>query len=717
MKHHEPSVFRLARHFSIGPSFVAFGLAALVILLCAQGPARSAEGDITFNSPNVRLVFQTPIAAVSGSRSLGQEISLLNLMVNLLENYLQYLSKMGKIAPETKIQIQYSPRGEDTLVTKNQVFLDSLGPNALLEKVNQFLKRDPRTARSALLDSGPSLLSIRDQLPRREDTFEAQLGFQNLSGRLVSLQPEQEFALIGNREAVCIRPDLGEKANMLVRLSRDGSGTVMISRGTGLFENLEAHRDGRYLAFSEGDALKVTDLVASRTSEVFPEGKKTVLDMAWSPRGCFLAGVVVDKFSADREIFIYDASGSQLLDLPGKQSGIEGDYQFAYPFWAPDGRKLFFTDGERIHLIDLSSRKVIPAVFEVAGGMAPPRAIGEILWAPDSMSFAIVEVLGQARDKAEFDDRDFWGSVLRRFRLNPVGQAVEDLEQTYVSSETLKLVGFWNLDRVLFLEGRLRGQRVPSALWDLKPVFAAHLTPTSPPPGSPPDQSIGIIDIPIDYCFVLRNLDGKFKNVYDEGLGKWNLGYDTRMMNFWIIGVKPPPGYPSWNETYNLRQSPFPFQERNQVLFPACPAEKVRSLVKVVESYNLRSLEFSPDLSTVFFLSNSRGPLTLWAGDLEKFADVAVPETQASAEGSEGEGAGEPSEMTEEKLNSIPTAATRGVAENASPPAVPAGTVLGLPDLPFGSTPGGKSASQPAIPRGTLMGLPDTPFGPPPRKK
>ncbi|NLI77390.1 MAG: hypothetical protein GX442_13235, partial [Candidatus Riflebacteria bacterium] len=623
------------------------GLALGLCLCLGLGTtARAAQTEIGFLGERVKIHFHPPLrTGPQDPHPLKVEIPRLNLVILLLENYLGYLTKLGKLPESMGLTIHYYPDGSDEFVPgSNRIMITELGWNHLLEQVNGHLKKAAEGTKKYLIDNAGSLVQIRDQLERITDTFEQRSGFTNLSDSLVALSPESDFALLGTDAAIVSRPT--ETHNQLAIVRAAGSGSLLLPSGRGDYSQFRLSADRTCLAFTEGSEAKLLNLETKEVTPLFPPTTRILLDWAWSPTGRVLAGIALDRSTSAREIFLYDAAAKEQLTFFQGQADFSGDYQFAYPYWAPNGQRLLFTTGNQISLLDLSTRRLHANIVSTA------RSVSEIVWSSDSQSFAYVEVEGKTRDKNEFNDRDLRGWTLRRCYVTPTGQAIEDPAQTHTSRSTLKLVGFWTLDRVLFLEGHLVSPRLQECVQNLSGQMAARLTPTpglkqgGSGPAARTAATTGFVDLPLKYCWVIKNLDGRFQNVYDTGYGHRNHLFVEEQVTTWFLGLRLPEGIPARQETYNLLPSPYPYQERNVTICQDLPPDQVKGLTDMVKGYNLRRFEISESLDRIFFLSNTRGMSTLWSGEISGLAKVEVPsgsdderEAGSSGEG-EGEGSG-----------------------------------------------------------------------------
>ena len=603
---------------------LAFALSAGIVL--------GVEGNLSFMASRLKISYQPRTRTESsGERSLRLEVAQLNLILNLINNYLLYLEKLGKIKLSAPLNLEYAPDGAEPSQSRGTryVFTD-LGLNAVLERVNEILAEQPDTVKRFLLSERADLLKIQDQHDKRKDPVEEVMGMSNVSDLLPSLAPESDFAVLGNGNFVTTRPT--ERLNELVHFTLDGSSSLLLPPGMHGYGHLLPSPDGTWLACTEDGEPRVIKVAGRQGRPLFAdESPRQLLDWAWAPDANRLAGIVLDRQTLDRKIFIYDADQGKHSTLLENHPVVDGNYQFAFPIWTGDGKRLLFSTGTELHLVDLASGTVVPELVKT------PHLIAEVIWHPNGRSFAWLEVRGQARNTTEFDSTDFPGSIIHRVFLDDQGRAIDDARQRHASSETIKLLGFYDLDRILFLEGKLHGQRVVSPLWKLEADFRARLTP---PPGHPganpaPDRTIGGVELPLSYLMVYRSLDSRFQNVYDAGLSSGNLLHVDRMTNTWFVGMRIPEGVQRFRETYCLRPSPYPFSERNRVVFLDLDRDRLMPIVDMLTSYNLRSFAFSRDLSMLALLSNSRGPLSLWCARLSDFAGLNLPQPVVSDSGSE----------------------------------------------------------------------------------
>ncbi|MEW6711204.1 MAG: hypothetical protein AB1403_15360 [Candidatus Riflebacteria bacterium] len=596
------------------------GVAFLTGILCliaviAQG--QITDSTIRFSTPSLNLVFQPPLrSGFNSEHPLEIELPQLNLAVNLFENYMQYLLKLQKIATGTTLQIIYAPgqSSESWDENPNLIKLSDTGMNQILQKVNRFLADKNTTDAAYLLDNAESLLKIPDNFSRRTCQIADKIELANLSSFIDSLEPDCDMAIADAGLVFVTRPH--KNGNRILRFSEQNnvcSGSIVLEPGKAWYSGLRPDKRGQYLAFTEGNEPMLIKMGKSEPVKFFPQRKTLLMAMEWSPQQPVLAGMVLDLDTQERLFFVYDAENQKMVDLAGIEN-LKANHLYAHPFWSPDGNRLIMTTGRQINLIDLTESRVYHGITSL------PNEISELIWSADGNSFAVVEIIGQARSKTVFDDYDLRKSVLHRFKINKDFSVTEDHAQSIDSRNSIKLLSFWTNDRVLYLEGHLISKKLNTPFWDLSKSFTAYLTP-------PPTQSISREDsakvkkseptaLPMKYLYVFRNLDGKFNNVYDAGFAHTNHVYTEDFYNLWFIGLRRPDELEANHGSFNLRASPYPFPEKNQFIFVDYPSAKMEKFCRFLEDYSLRFLRITDDCSNLYFLANFCGPLNVWEGSL-----------------------------------------------------------------------------------------------------
>lgn len=595
----------------------------LIILgLCSISQAQVTDQTISFSTPMVNLVYQLPLkTGFNAPNPVGIDLAQLNLTMNLFENYMKYLQKLQKIATGTTLDILYAPEQKLETLNDNQdiVNLQDTGLNQTLIQINQYLAEKSYTDKAYLLDNADTLFNIPDQLIRLTCNMAENLKLENLSYFLDSLEPDCEMAVNSEHLFFSTRP--ARTANKIIMYNQKEnvcSASVILKPGRYWYFDLRPDRSEKYLAFTENYEPYVLRLEDKKVYKIFPDRNTLMLSMEWSSANPWLAGMVLDTDTQNRHFFVFDAEKGELINIANAPS-LEQNYLYAWPYWSPDGNKIIVTTGRFLHLVDVVNSQAYPKIFSFS------NEIAELVWSDDNRSFAVVEVIGQPRSKTEFDDFDLRKSILHRLDIDKNFKVNKDHAQTIESRHTIKLVGFWTLGRILYLEGRLVDQRLKVPMWDLSSSFGAFLTP--PPSESLPRDSgqkvvkENPVSLPMKYLYVFKSLDGKFKNVYDAGFSHTNYVYSEDQYIYWFLGLRKPDEVSIPESSFNLRAAPYPFIERNMVLFSELSASKIHKFVKFLQDYNLRVTRFSPDRSRVLFLANFCGPLNIWQGEFRQMID------------------------------------------------------------------------------------------------
>ncbi|GAB4270705.1 MAG: hypothetical protein Kow0029_07700 [Candidatus Rifleibacteriota bacterium] len=608
---------------------IYFLIAWILLLNLTQGYAQITDQTINFSTPKLDMVFQPPFrSGFNSEHPLEIELPKLNLAVNLLENYMQYLLKLQKIATATSLQIIYAPEQSSEAWNENTnlIQLKDTGLNHILTKVNSYLSEKSTTDKLYLLDNAETLFNIPDQFARKECKIAEKLDLVNLSRFLDSLEPDT-YAAIGKDDVVySTRPF--KTGNRIVIISEQGdvcSASIILGPGNKWFSNLRPSATNEFLAFTEDFEPMVMKLRNKKIKKLFPDQKTLMLSMEWSSSLPVLAGFVLDLDTQDRHFFLYNAEKEAMLELKNTKE-LNQNYLYSWPYWSPDGKKLILTSGRKINIVDIEAKRAFPNVTSL------PNEIAELIWSSDTKSFAVVEIIGQARSKTVFDDFDLRKSILHRFRINDNMSVTEDHAQRIESRNTIKLVSFWTLDRVLYVEGRLISKKLNTPFWDLSKTFSAFLTP--PPTVSIAKenakniQKLEPVSLPMKYLFVFRNLDGKFKNVYDAGYSHTNHLFTAEQNNLWFIGLRKPEDLIEQKTTFNIRSAPYPFMDKNKFIFSEVPANKMKKFVKFLEDYNLRYTRFGDHDKNVYFLANFCGPLNIWRGNFRQMIEALSENNQ-----------------------------------------------------------------------------------------
>ncbi len=610
----------LRKKISISLLFLA-GIFLLSDTFICGVSAQESDQAVTFSLSNLELIFKPPFRSGFNSENPVQiEVPRLNLVSNLFSNYINYLARLQKVATDTALNLFYAPDLPlDSWEDNSKIIrLKDLGLNQILLQVNQHLKEKSTTESTYLLDNADSLFTIPDQLQRKTSKIAIKTELINHSFFQKSLEPDTDFCVIDEERVVTARPfKRSNRLFLMTDVNDVCSSSMILDQSKKWYANLKASSDGRFIAFSDGLVPSVMEISDGSILKISENENEILLDWEWSPSASIIAGFLLDNATQERRFFIFDAGKRQSVRLQNEET-MSPNYYNSHLNWSPDGSRILLCSAKSVHLIDMSSNKFFTDIARL------PNEIAELVWSSDSRSFALLEVIGQARNRYAFDDLDYRKSILHRFNIKEDFSTTEDHAQRSESRHTIKLVSFWTDDRILYLEGRLMSKRLNTPFWDLTRTFSAYLTPgptTSIKRDAEKIEQSTRTALPLQYLYVFRNLDGKFKNIYDAGFNHSNQIYLDTFTNVWFIGLRRPDEVMQLNAVFNHRISPYPFSENNVTVFSDSPAEKMESLLKFMQDYNLRSVKFNKNISRMFMLANFSGPLNLWSGDMQKIID------------------------------------------------------------------------------------------------
>ncbi|KAF1081032.1 MAG: hypothetical protein GQF41_2846 [Candidatus Rifleibacterium amylolyticum] len=184
-------------------------LALLTALLPAASIAQINEQAVSFRTPSIELVFQPPLrTGINSENPSNIEVPRLNLLVNLFENYLQYLGRLQKIATGTSLRLVYAPELaiENGTEDHKAIRLNETGLNTCLSQINQYFKDRDLTDSTYHLESADSLFTIPDQLPRPTSKVAIRTELTNHSYFQKSLEPDTDFCVIDDNRVITARP-------------------------------------------------------------------------------------------------------------------------------------------------------------------------------------------------------------------------------------------------------------------------------------------------------------------------------------------------------------------------------------------------------------------------------------------------------------------------------------------------------------------------------
>lgn len=579
--------------------------------------AQDNNSSIIFYSSNIEVAYHQPFRnGYKSNHPSYIEVPRINHILNTLQNYVNYLKKLNRISRNPKIKLNYTPDSilESDTQLKRIIVINDLGLNNILTLVNDYLINYDFAKREDLIESVDGLLSIPDSDITKPTNFSNSVYFKNLSLAIPSNEPDTSYVIVDNETVLTTRP--GKKTNLIYRLSLsnpDGSG-VYSEEANIWYQNMTPSYDGKYLALTDGLNPYIIKLQEKKTKPLFTNNNSqiTLLKCAWSPNSYYLAGIVLDEKSQERKLFIYNAEDDKLLDFGNFSKVINANYLNAEPIWSEQGNKIAFISAHSVHFIDIKANHAKTNLVTVEG------EIGEFIWSADEQSFAFTEIKGQTRDRYHFDDFDYRGSILHRYRFNDtMMQIAEDYAQCIHSRHTIKLLSFTNKDQVLYLEGKLVAPEVPGTFWDLSKTFNAYLTPlpTSSSNSKSQKHHNKPQQLPMQYLYVYRSLDNKNTNIYDSGNGHSNLLYTNDFYSSWFIGLYRPEGIDNRDCVFSFRPSPYPFQDHNYSYFMTESAGLVRLLLKFFQDYNIRSTDSTETTDKIFMQANFSGILNIWSID------------------------------------------------------------------------------------------------------
>ena len=577
--------------------------------------AQEDKSSIIFYSSNIEVTYHQPFRnGYKSNHPSYIEVPKINHILNLLQNYVNYLKKLNRLSRNPIIRLNYVPDSilESESQLKRIIIINELGLNNILTLVNNYLVDFDYVKREDLIESVDGLLSIPDSDITKQTDFSDSAYFSNLSLAIPSNEPDTSYVIVDQNTVLTTRP--GKKTNLIYRLSLntpEDSG-VFSEEANIWYQNMAPSYDGKYLALTDGLNPYLINLQEKQTKPLYENGndKITLLKYEWAPNSYYLSGLILDERDQSRKVFIYDAEKGIMLDFGNFSKVIDANYLNAEPIWSEKGNKVALISAHSIHFIDIKDNKAKTNLVTVEG------EIGEFIWSKDEQSFAFTEIKGQTRNQYHFDDLDYRGSILHRYRFNnTMMQVAEDYGQRIQSRHTIKLLSFTNKDQILYLEGKLVAPEVPGTFWDLSKTFNAYLTPL-PTTGSDSTSSKRHRAkpqlLPMQYLYVYRSLDNRNTNIYDSGNGHSNLLYTNDFYSSWFIGLYRPSGLDDRDCVYSFRPSPYPFQDHNYSYFMTESAGLVRLLVKFFQDYNIRSTDSSDSMDRIFMQANFSGILNIW---------------------------------------------------------------------------------------------------------
>jgi len=614
-------------------SLVAVVAAVALLGLCAPAPAY--EGNLEIEMPRLTMFYQPPQdrGSLANLLVLQREVEQLNLVAAVINNYLNHLIHLRKVSSLPRLSIEYAPGAEKSGVGEaGRLLLHDLGLQNALDTVNAWLtERAPETSRS-LLTQREHVFDLSRAVPLASGTVEDGFSFDALSDRIPELAPEGDFAVLPDRRIVVSRPTAGMNRLLCLPIDARDKGRCLVPPGQYFYTGVRASADGKWLFFLAGEQAMVASTASGSPIELFPRDEGMLfLDGSWSPVGAKFVGVLQKKDTGARRLFLFDGDKGKLMPFFDDHPEIEADYQFPWPCWSPFGQQFLLSTGNEISLCDLANNRVLARVVKLPQTEA--TGICEMLWAPDGRCFYFSTTTGMSRDKRIYDSGDFRGAAVVRVDLTDGQGPVE--RPLFVGKGFVKLLQVCQEGRLVFLHGRMKTQRYRSPLWTFDGV-SAYATPV---PGSP--TATAPTPITLKYVYALRNLESKFANIVDAGQHRANLQFCDEQATSWFIGTDMASGPMPIAATFDMRQPPYPFGERNRVYCLGLEASVVKPFLDFLAGYRIIRFELDADLRRVYFLSNTRGQMTAWSGRLDHVCEVKFAQPKSFNVDAEDEGAGE----------------------------------------------------------------------------
>lgn len=622
---------------SIDFSYVKSSVLITLILIFLTIPHYLVCGsneEVIFKEKNIKFIYYPPNKVSQNNfLHIKEEISKINTIVLHIQNYLEMLITLKIIPANFLTTIIYTNFPvTDFYNEKNTLVITELGWNQILQGINRVLKTNFENVNKYLIENLDSLSKCRVSY-KFGKSFEDENKIDNLSQKVLELFPEEDFAIVNseNRGVVLLRSTYNNNKIIFVPFSDEFLPTVLLEESKkGYYNLIRPSPDGKYIAYCESGLLFVYDFSKKDSMCIMKFINSAninscfVIGYEWANNSKYLLCFYIDKKYNKRDFFIYDVDKKNAFSLPDIIQGwnLEKDSLYPYAYWAPNGNYVILTNGYKVYLIDVVAKNLVSKPIKFNNQLV------ELVWNNKSTGFASLEVSGKYISKSEFNTKDYRNWTIRRWSIKDNGKnkvLEEDEKQYYSSSKFIKLAGFWSLDRILFLEGHIKfNHATANFVFDFKNKLLAKLTPTPADYKNEKGETIetGFVELPIKYCYLVKSIDSKHKNIYDCGLKGTNYLYLDQQTNFWFIGIGKSEELPKKTVYFNLMVSPYPFQEKNIMLYCDISEAKIESFLKIIRGYNLRKMEIDEEFSKVFFLSNSRGPINLWCSGIDAFCSA-----------------------------------------------------------------------------------------------
>ena len=435
--------------------------------------AQITEKSHSFYTSNLEFIYQPPLQkGINSAHPINKDVPKINMLVNLFDGYIRYLKSLNKIGQETRLLLLYSPELNIEEYDENPklIKLQNLDTETVLEKINEFLEKLQTTNNKFLADTLDKLIAYSSSMEEITNDLANKLGLKKVISDTNIIIPDSKFCILDNNHIAIIKPT--EKNNKILLLTNTDNGyfsSMLLDEASGYYSNLTPSNDGRYIAYTTNLSLQIVEVSSGQT--LLPlENNKILLDMRWAPNKNILAGIILNKTTQERNFFLYDADKKENIKVKLNNHNIPENTLYSYPYWSENSSKLIFASSQALHLIDLDKKKSIPFFIRLKDSFA------ELIWSQDSNSIAITEVVGQTRNHAEFDDMDFRKTILHRYTIKDNYEVIEDYAQRTETRYTIKPITFSPNDRVMYIEGRMLGKKMDSAVWEF-PNCKLYLSP------------------------------------------------------------------------------------------------------------------------------------------------------------------------------------------------------------------------------------------------
>ena len=204
------------------PYYIILTIAFLTVVLSSNTVfAQEDKSSIVLYNSNVEFSYHQPFRnSYKSNHPSYIEIPKLNHILNLLQNYIQYLKKLNRVKGNPNIKINYAPDAvldEDKPQTRI-IKINDLGLANILQKTNHYLIEYGFVSPENIIDSVEGLYSLQENDITKPSNFSKSSYFRNLSMQIPSNEPDTEYEL-SQQFVLTTRPS--QKTNKIYKLSFD----------------------------------------------------------------------------------------------------------------------------------------------------------------------------------------------------------------------------------------------------------------------------------------------------------------------------------------------------------------------------------------------------------------------------------------------------------------------------------------------------------------